>query len=74
MTYQEALVWLDKDSEAKSKLKGKWGSFAGKGRPSGYYTFDNQGKLIEVYAYYVPSDVARGWLGWMDEQHLKTFI
>ena len=48
LTYQEALVWLDKDKKAKSKLKCKWFYLAGKCTElSGYYTFDNQGKLTE---------------------------
>ena len=46
LTYQEALVWLDKDSEAKSKLKGKWFYLAGNGTElSGFYTFDDKGEL-----------------------------
>ena len=48
LSYQEALVWLDKDSEAKSKLKGRWFYLAGNGTElSGYYTFDDKGKLTE---------------------------
>ena len=48
LTYQEALVWLDKDSEAKSKLKGRWFYLAGKGTElSGFYTFDQNGTLTE---------------------------
>ena len=48
LTYQEALVWLDKDSEAKSKLKGRWFYLAGKATElSGFYTFDDKGELKE---------------------------
>ena len=48
LTYQEALVWLDKDSEAKSKLKGRWFYLAGNGTElSGFYTFDDKGELKE---------------------------
>ena len=48
LTYQEALVWLDKDSEAKSKLKGRWFYLEGKGTQlSGYYTFNDKGELKE---------------------------
>ena len=46
LSYQEALVWLDKDKKAKSKLKGKWFYLAGKGTElSGFYTFDDKGEL-----------------------------
>ena len=46
LTYQEALVWLNKDSEAKSKLKGRWFYLAGNGTElSGFYTFDDKGEL-----------------------------
>ena len=48
LSYQEALVWLDKDSEAKSKLKGRWFYLAGNGTElSGFYTFDDKGELKE---------------------------
>ena len=47
MTYQEAIVLIDRNRELKAQLKGKWFYLDGKGlRESGCYTFDNEGKLV----------------------------
>lgn len=48
LTYQEALVWLDKDTKAKEQLKGKWFWLDWEGSIlSGYYTFNDKGELTE---------------------------
>ena len=48
MTYQEALVLIDRGPELKEQLKGKWFYLEGKGlEESGYHTFDNKGNLTE---------------------------
>ncbi len=48
MEKQEALVLIDGNPELKEQLKGNWFYLAGKGlEESGYYTFDNEGKLTE---------------------------
>ncbi len=48
LTYQEALVSIDKDLELKNKLKGKWFYLQGKGLDKeGYHTFNNKGNLKE---------------------------
>ena len=48
MTYQEALVLMDRDPELKEQLKGKWFYLEGKGLDeSGFHTFDNAGNLTE---------------------------
>lgn len=60
MTYQEAIVLIDRSPELKTELKGKWFYLDGKSlKESGYYTFNNEGRLTEgkgdiektVYAY-----------------------
>jgi hypothetical protein len=60
MTYQEALVLIDRSPELKTRLEGKWFYLSGKGLKEFYhYTFDHEGKLMEgrgnlentVYAY-----------------------
>lgn len=62
MTYQEALVIIDTDSELKEKLKGKWFWIAGKGmEQDGLYTFDKNGKLIEGEG--DPEKTVRVWSG-----------
>ena len=48
MTYQEAIVLIDRNRELKAQLKGKWFYLEGKGlKKSGYHTFDNAGRLVE---------------------------
>lgn len=48
MTYQEALVTIDKNPELKEQLKGKWFWLDGKGTElSGYYTFNEKGELTK---------------------------
>ncbi len=60
LTYQEALVLIDRNLDVKARLKGKWFHLDGKGlKESGWCTFDNEGKLVEgkgdmektIYAY-----------------------
>ena len=49
LTYQQALVAIDKDAELKNNLKGKWFYLEGKGlESSGHYTFNNKGELKEI--------------------------
>ena len=46
LTYQEALVEIDKNPELKEQLKGKWFYLDGKGSQlSGYYAFNDKGEL-----------------------------
>lgn len=48
LTYQEALVKIDQNPELKEWLKGKWFYLAGVGtKLSGYYTFNDEGKLAK---------------------------
>jgi hypothetical protein len=49
MTYQEAFLFMDKNSEAKEQLKGKWFYLEGKGlEEPEYCTFDDEGKLAKL--------------------------
>ncbi len=46
MTYKEALALIDRSSELKQQLKGKWFYLEGEGlEKEGCHTFDNEGNL-----------------------------
>ncbi len=48
MTYQEALVLIDRNPGLMGQLKEKWFWLAGKGlKEEGYHIFDNEGKLVK---------------------------
>ncbi len=48
LTYKRALTEVYQNPELREHLKGQWFYLAGKGiKESGYYTFDNEGKLRE---------------------------
>ncbi len=48
LTYQEAIVEIDKNPELKEWLKGKWFYLGGKGSQLlGYYTFNKKGELTQ---------------------------
>ena len=48
LTYQEAIIKIDKNPELKEQLKGKWFYLDGKGSQLlGYYTFNDKGEFTQ---------------------------
>ena len=70
MTYQEALMRIDRDPQLKEQLKGKWFWLEGKGLDeSEYYTFDNEGNLTEG-----KGDIEKTVYAWSGENPLSLDV